>query len=174
MASIPPIAPPVEPRLLTLRAIVALSDLINSDAHPEQRAGLESCRDGLRRLALPPSKTRQGHVLFAQGDLDAPDSIKDRNGDIVLDLCRICGKAEIELDAPCTANTSDLPARDIELEPCPPAQRPFPTMASDVTGWHFGDVHVRGSVLAAAGVCTAALARYEDTPDARELDGEAF
>lgn len=38
-----------------------------------------------------------GHVLYKTGDQDAPDVIKDRDGAIALDMCRKCGKAEIDL-----------------------------------------------------------------------------
>lgn len=41
------------------------------------------------------------HAPYEDGDPDAPDSIKDRNGEIVLSLCRRCGKGEIELFEPC-------------------------------------------------------------------------
>lgn len=41
------------------------------------------------------------HDLYADGDADAPDCIKDRNGQIVLGLCKKCGKAECELTEPC-------------------------------------------------------------------------
>ena len=37
------------------------------------------------------------HVLYKTGDADAPNSIV-RDGEVVLDLCRLCGKAECELD----------------------------------------------------------------------------
>lgn len=43
------------------------------------------------------------HDLFKTGDADAPDCIKDRNGEVVLGLCRVCGKGEVELPAPCGA-----------------------------------------------------------------------
>ena len=42
------------------------------------------------------------HVLYTSDDAEAPEVIKDRNGDIVLCLCKVCGRAEIELDEPCT------------------------------------------------------------------------
>jgi hypothetical protein len=42
------------------------------------------------------------HVLYKTGDADAPDVIKDRNGEVVLGLCRVCGRGEIELEHPCT------------------------------------------------------------------------
>lgn len=41
------------------------------------------------------------HVLYETGDADAPDAIKDRNGDVVLALCRNCGKGEIDLHGSC-------------------------------------------------------------------------
>ena len=37
------------------------------------------------------------HVLYKTGDKDAPDVIKDANGEVVLGLCRYCNKGEIEL-----------------------------------------------------------------------------
>jgi hypothetical protein len=47
------------------------------------------------------TKKNRGHVLYETGDKDAPDCIKDRNGEVVLGLCRICGRGEIELEEPC-------------------------------------------------------------------------
>ncbi|XAI94712.1 putative pyrophosphatase [Pseudomonas phage vB_Pa-PAC6] len=42
------------------------------------------------------------HDLYRTGDEGAPDAIKDRNGEVVLNLCRCCGKGEAELiDTPC-------------------------------------------------------------------------
>lgn len=46
-------------------------------------------------------KATQTHVLYEKGDIDAPDVIKDRNGDITLGLCKVCGKGEAELSEPC-------------------------------------------------------------------------
>lgn len=46
-------------------------------------------------------KTYNGHVLYTNRDADAPDVIKDRHGCVVLSLCKICGRGEIELDGPC-------------------------------------------------------------------------
>ena len=42
------------------------------------------------------------HTCYEKADPDAPESIKDRNGDIALSLCKICGRGEFELAAPCT------------------------------------------------------------------------
>ena len=44
----------------------------------------------------------EAHDLYKDGDADAPDSIKDRNGQVVLGLCRKCGRAESELSEPCS------------------------------------------------------------------------
>ncbi len=41
------------------------------------------------------------HKLYKTGDTDIPEGIKDRNGEVVLDMCKVCGKAESELDQPC-------------------------------------------------------------------------
>lgn len=41
------------------------------------------------------------HDLYETGDADAPSSILDRNGEVTLDLCRVCGMGEAELDGPC-------------------------------------------------------------------------
>lgn len=48
----------------------------------------------------------RGHVLFKTGDADAPEVIKDRNGEVVLGLCRHCNKGEIELAGTCTRTPS--------------------------------------------------------------------
>lgn len=45
--------------------------------------------------------TSTGHELYQDGDSDVPSQLKDRNGDVVLAMCRLCGKAEIELEEPC-------------------------------------------------------------------------
>ena len=41
------------------------------------------------------------HNFYKTGDKDAPDIIKDRNGEVVLNLCRSCGKAEGDLNSYC-------------------------------------------------------------------------
>lgn len=37
------------------------------------------------------------HLLYKDGDACIPDAIKDRNGQVVLSLCTVCGKGEAEL-----------------------------------------------------------------------------
>src|ERR1700757_4904925 len=68
-----------------------------------QLAPNETITDGVNRIYfnLVSLQHENQHVIYKQGDMDAPDSIKDRNGDIVLDLCKICGKGKVELMEPC-------------------------------------------------------------------------
>lgn len=63
------------------------------DYREEIRAALEAALEAAPNGA---------HDLYKTGDPDAPDVIKDRNGEVVLGLCRMCGKAEVELSEPCT------------------------------------------------------------------------
>lgn len=46
---------------------------------------------------------RLTHVFYKTSDPDAPDAIRDRNGEVVLRLCKRCGKCEAELSEPCIA-----------------------------------------------------------------------
>ena len=41
------------------------------------------------------------HLLYETGDADAPAEIKDRNGEVVLALCRVCRRAEGDLTRFC-------------------------------------------------------------------------
>jgi hypothetical protein len=51
----------------------------------------------------------EGHIhdLYKTGDDDAPDVIKDWNGEVVLALCRRCHKAEIDLVLRCQPIAQD-------------------------------------------------------------------
>lgn len=51
------------------------------------------------------------HALYETWDADRPRVICDSNGEVVLALCRNCGRAEAELDddAPCAAPCPPLP-----------------------------------------------------------------
>lgn len=46
-------------------------------------------------------KNHETHELYKTGDADAPHCIKDRNGEVVLYLCKRCGRGEVELIEPC-------------------------------------------------------------------------
>lgn len=41
------------------------------------------------------------HELYETRDKDAPDAIRDRNGEVCLALCRVCGGAEATLPPEC-------------------------------------------------------------------------
>jgi hypothetical protein len=41
------------------------------------------------------------HSLFETGDADCPEQAKDRNGEVVLGVCKNCGRVEVELAEPC-------------------------------------------------------------------------
>jgi hypothetical protein len=45
------------------------------------------------------------HELYTDQDIDRPESICDQNGDVVLALCKRCGKAEVDLNQPCISRT---------------------------------------------------------------------
>jgi hypothetical protein len=46
-------------------------------------------------------KTHNFHILFETKDKLAPREIKDVNGEVVLAMCQVCGRAESELETPC-------------------------------------------------------------------------
>src|SRR5262249_36837730 len=48
------------------------------------------------------------HDIYEDGDADAPDRVKDRNGDVVLHVCRRCGKTQVELYGACTPKPADV------------------------------------------------------------------
>lgn len=48
------------------------------------------------------------HQLYETGDTDAPDILKDRNGAVVLRMCRACGRAEASLDEPCSSRATPV------------------------------------------------------------------
>lgn len=53
-------------------------------------------------IGYPGRWTEQQHVLYTDKDADRPEAICDTNGQVVLAMCRHCGKAEADLDAgPC-------------------------------------------------------------------------
>ena len=45
------------------------------------------------------------HELYEDGDENIPPQILDRNGEVVLAMCKRCRKVEIELDGPCTSDS---------------------------------------------------------------------
>lgn len=65
---------------------------------------------------------KYGHDLYKTGDADAPDQIKDRNGEVALDMCRTCHCAESQLVGVCVAlvqeadNSAGDPEPRVRLE----------------------------------------------------------
>jgi hypothetical protein len=54
--------------------------------------------------------TTYTHELYESGDDDCPGEILDANGEVCLGQCRICGKAESDLDGPCVPKVEEAPA----------------------------------------------------------------
>lgn len=52
--------------------------------------------------------TTNSHDLYKNGDPDIPDSLLDRNGDVCLDQCKNCGKAESELSDRCPVPSEEM------------------------------------------------------------------
>ena len=52
------------------------------------------------------------HDLYQTDDPDVPEQIRDRNGEVVLGLCRECGRGEIELTTPCDGIMVRVPRSD--------------------------------------------------------------
>jgi hypothetical protein len=46
------------------------------------------------------------HDLYKDGDPDLPKAILDANGQVVLNLCKVCSRGEIELSEPCSNQSS--------------------------------------------------------------------
>ena len=85
------------------------------------------------------------HDLYKTGDAGLPETIIDRNGEVVLGLCKRCGKGEADLAEACTPHNShsgDMDAarrlwhRQLGLggvEPCCPA-----ALERIAAGWRNG------------------------------------
>lgn len=37
------------------------------------------------------------HILYRTEEVEAPEAIKDQNGEVVLGLCKVCGRGEADL-----------------------------------------------------------------------------
>jgi hypothetical protein len=49
------------------------------------------------------------HTLWKTGEEGCPSAIQDWNGEVVLGLCKVCGKGECELVEPCAALKKEKP-----------------------------------------------------------------
>ena len=70
-------------------AFICLVDHMGDDSSIVQAARVSYGKD-----------EQEGHELYQTGD-SCPDVILDDNGEVVLGMCKKCGKAEIELSEPC-------------------------------------------------------------------------
>ena len=64
---------------------------------PAERTVAKSPVLGMGYGSDKPDEPR-AHILYETADKDRPEQICDRNGEVVLGLCKVCGKAEIELE----------------------------------------------------------------------------
>lgn len=62
------------------------------------------------------------HKLYETADNDRPKEICDRNGEVVLGLCKVCGQAEVELQDTCPG-------------PPPPVDKTCVVTVHNVHGW---------------------------------------
>jgi hypothetical protein len=65
----------------------------------------EQCDEAITSLrqAIAEAEKRnwESHDLYTDADKDRPDVICDSNGQVVLGLCKRCGRGEAELETPC-------------------------------------------------------------------------
>lgn len=71
-----------------LAALIKANNELASYSAPAQEVGYDPAN------AKP---CHPSHELYKTGDADAPEQVKDRNGEVVLDQCRYCRRAESEL-----------------------------------------------------------------------------
>lgn len=56
------------------------------------------------------------HDLWKDGDENIPYAIQDRNGQVCLAYCKVCGQAEIELEANCPGPTRRKLTNDEQMQ----------------------------------------------------------
>lgn len=72
-----------------------------------------SCRNTDHSLFEPKEdktmtpKSHESHELYKTGDEDAPSYLKYRNGEVVVRMCRKCGRGEAGLTEPCARNNTE-------------------------------------------------------------------
>lgn len=52
------------------------------------------------------------HTLYTNKDADRPVVICDALGSVVLGLCKVCGRAEAELEGPCPGSPEEILIRE--------------------------------------------------------------
>lgn len=57
----------------------------------------------MKKLGEVPETGWHTHTLWETGEEGVPEVICDSNGEVVLGLCKVCGRGECELVEPCNA-----------------------------------------------------------------------
>jgi len=109
--------------ILALREpLIHLMKIVNSSA--QLKGGFSALLE-MSDKALADTKEYDGeaHDLFVTSDIDRPEEICDRNGEVVLSLCRKCGKAENDLTMYCTPKGKSEPdaKESAPIDPATPA-----------------------------------------------------
>lgn len=103
----------------------------------------------LRTLLDAPAVELCSHVFYTNADADRPAQICDRNGEVALAMCKLCGKAESELTAPQAQQPRKaVKLTDEEIDACDEVARKSlryskaqtrgqMLMPSDSFDWHF-------------------------------------
>ncbi|WP_454735424.1 hypothetical protein [Cupriavidus necator] len=105
------------------------------------------------------------HTCYERDDPDAPDLIKDRNGDITLGLCKHCGRGECELTEPCDTVTSPHAELIALLKESRPNYGDVGTRDVDVAAQcHKIDQAIRMLVRLPAPSASVQYAKSEDAP----------
>lgn len=97
---------PAENEVMKLRIAGCISRHLNNDL---DQSSVIAAATEIAGFTVPQPDEPVKHDLYKNGDKGAPEQILDRNGDVVLDCCKRCGKAEIELSEPCIAE----PVKDV-------------------------------------------------------------
>jgi hypothetical protein len=82
-------------------AVEKILDMVLNRGATESGTYRERAERIVAALRAQPPQPTGAHVLYKTGDADAPAVIKDRNGDVVLECCRLCGRGEAQLSEPC-------------------------------------------------------------------------
>ena len=83
------------------------------------------------------------HSLFETGDTACPEQAKDRNGEVVLGVCKNCGRVEVELAEPCDRR-KEIQRLKAVIAKCEEALLEAQSVRAHLAKWRtrqFGDVY---------------------------------
>lgn len=72
-------------------------------AYDPQMLGFKDAAEAEEFRAWRAERDAAKHDLYGDTDKDRPDVICDRNGQVVLGLCKKCGRGEADLSEPCNS-----------------------------------------------------------------------